>query len=289
MRVAGRPGRRRSRRARAARRTCAARLPCRSAIPCSSIGSTIWSPIVLTGLNAFIAPWKTIAMSFQRCGLIVSSPPREDVLAVEEHPAGRRDAVGGSRPMSARIVVVLPQPDSPTSPSRSPSSSVEADALDGVQLAAARQVEPDVEVLDLEQDRRSRAHSPAAFAPAACTRKRLTERWPTRSRGLSASSTDWPIIVQARMTSVTQTPGGTIAHQALLIDRVARERVLDQPPPRDRARVAEAEERDERLGEDRERDHQDGVRDQERRHLRQDVLERSSRRLPAPSARARFT
>ncbi len=47
------------------------------AIPCSSIGSTICAPIVLTGLNAFIAPWKTIAMSRQRCGLTDSSPVRQ--------------------------------------------------------------------------------------------------------------------------------------------------------------------------------------------------------------------
>ena len=59
-----------------------------SAMPCSSIGSAIWSPIRFTGLNAFIAPWKTIAMSFQRCGLTLSSPSDEDVLAVQEDPAG---------------------------------------------------------------------------------------------------------------------------------------------------------------------------------------------------------
>ena len=54
-------------------RTCArAALP--DAVPWSSIGSTICAPIVLTGLNAFIAPWNTIAMSLQRCGLTVSSP-----------------------------------------------------------------------------------------------------------------------------------------------------------------------------------------------------------------------
>ena len=33
---------------------------------------------------------------------------------------------------------------------------------------------------------------------------------------MSASSIDWPTIVQARITTVTHTPGGTIAHQALL-------------------------------------------------------------------------
>ena len=56
-------------------------------------------------------------------------------------------ALGGSRPISARLSVVLPQPDSPTRPMRSPRASVEADALHGVQLAAAAEVEPDVQVL----------------------------------------------------------------------------------------------------------------------------------------------
>ena len=45
-----------------------------SATSCSSIGSTICLPTVFTGLKAFMAPWKIIAMSFQRCGLTVSSP-----------------------------------------------------------------------------------------------------------------------------------------------------------------------------------------------------------------------
>ena len=97
--------------------------PCRSASPCSSIGSAIWSPIVFTGLKAFIAPWKTIAMSFQRCGLIDVLAAREDVLAVEHAPCPTTRAFGGSSPIIARIVVVLPQPDSPTSPIRSPSRS----------------------------------------------------------------------------------------------------------------------------------------------------------------------
>ena len=155
----GRPGRPRCRRARAARRPALAP-PCRSRRPCSSIGSAICSPIVLTGLNAFIAPWKTIAMSFQRCGLIVSSPPREDVLAVEEHRARRPLAVGGSRPISARIVGRLAAAGlADEARAARPRRSSKRDALDGVQLAAARQVEPDVEVLDLEQRRRSSASS----------------------------------------------------------------------------------------------------------------------------------
>ena len=87
----------------------------------SSIASTICEPTVRTGLSAFIAPWKTIARSTQRCGRIVSSPP-----ASMSSPSSRIRpaalAFGGSRPIAASAVVVLPQPDSPTRPSRSPAS-----------------------------------------------------------------------------------------------------------------------------------------------------------------------
>ena len=58
--------------------------------------------------------------------------------------------------MIARPTVVLPQPDSPTSPSVSPRSSVERHAVDGAHLArlarkhAAEDREPDVQVLNFE-------------------------------------------------------------------------------------------------------------------------------------------
>ena len=101
-------------------RACAA-LP--RATPWSSIASTIWWPMRCTGLNAFIAPWKTIAMSFQRCGRTESSPrARMSSPSSSTRPATL--ALGGSRPISARLSVVLPQPDSPTSPMRCPRSSV---------------------------------------------------------------------------------------------------------------------------------------------------------------------
>ena len=95
---------------------------CPSATPCSSIGSTIWSTTRRTGLNAFIAPWKTMAMSRQRCGRIESSPPaRMSSPSSTTRPATL--AVGGRSPINARIAVVLPQPDSPTRPIRCPSVS----------------------------------------------------------------------------------------------------------------------------------------------------------------------
>ena len=78
------------------------------------------SPIVLTGLNAFIAPWKTIEMSVQRCGLIESSP-RARMSSPARITLPDTDALAGKSPIIARIVVVLPQPDSPTRPIRWPS------------------------------------------------------------------------------------------------------------------------------------------------------------------------
>ena len=98
----------------------------RAALPSASlaftIGSWICEPIVLTGSKAFIAPWKTIEMSFHRCGRIVASPPARMSSPLRIIlPAAL--AVGGKSPIIARIAVVLPQPDSPTRPSRSPGSS----------------------------------------------------------------------------------------------------------------------------------------------------------------------
>ena len=93
------------------------------ASPCSSSASTIWLPTVRTGFSAFIAPWNTIAMSTQRCGRIEDSPPAStSTPSSSTRPAAL--ALGGRSPMIASAVVVLPQPDSPTSPSRSPRSSV---------------------------------------------------------------------------------------------------------------------------------------------------------------------
>ena len=62
-----------------------------------------------------------------------------------------------------------------------------------------------------------------------------------RRRGLSESSIVWPMIVQARTTSITQTPGGMTAHQASLMSASSvkefsisrpHEIVLGSPRPR---------------------------------------------------------
>ena len=60
-------------------------------------------------------------------------------------------ALGGQQSHHREDRVVLPQPDSPTSPIRSPSRERDVDALHGVQLAAAAQIEPDVQVPHIER------------------------------------------------------------------------------------------------------------------------------------------
>ena len=187
---------------------------------------------VFTGLNAFIAPWNTIAMSRQRCGATVSSP----FASMSSPSSSTRPAtlaLGGRSPISARIVVVLPQPDSPTRPIRSPGRRSKSTPWTACSSPPPRGrtrragPRPGGRAAAVTRSRASRA--------AAAARNRRTDRWPTRSRGLSASSIAWPIIVQARITSVTHTPGGMIAHQALLNTASPVKRVLDQPAPRDRA------------------------------------------------------
>src|SRR5258708_5486990 len=95
--------------------------PAEPAMPCSMIGSAICDSTVRTGFTAFIAPWKPIAMSVQRCGRTESSPPRS-MFVPPSLTSPATDALGGSSPIIARMLVVLPQPDSPTRPNRSPAS-----------------------------------------------------------------------------------------------------------------------------------------------------------------------
>ena len=135
---------------------------------------------------------------------------------------------------------------------------------------------------------------PVTGAPAARhgrSRNRRTARWLERRRGLNASSIACPTIVHREHDDHHRDARRHDRPPGVVEDRVVRERVLDQPAPRDHARVAEAEERHERLREDRVGDEQHGVRDQERHHLRQHVPEdaasRCRRRAPSPAGRRR--
>ncbi len=84
------------------------------------MASVIWSPTVRTGFSAFMAPWKTSERRVQRNARSEgpSSPTRSTPSNQTEPPT--IFPPGGRRRMRPSTVVVLPQPDSPTSPSVSP-------------------------------------------------------------------------------------------------------------------------------------------------------------------------
>ena len=146
----------------------------RSPMPCSSIASTIWLPMRCTGLKAFIAPWKTIAMSVQRCGRTRVLAAGEDVLAVQQHAPG--DArVGRQEPHEREAEGRLAAAGLADEAHALAAREREARALHGVQLAALRRG-------------RTRRAGPAPRARALRSRrvlgrragrrrKRRTERW----------------------------------------------------------------------------------------------------------------
>ena len=97
-----------------------ARLPCGQQRNACDSASLIWSPTVKTGSSALIGSWKIIAISRPRTARI----SRADKVA-RSRPSNRiwPDSLadrGGNRRSSDRPVTVLPQPLSPTMPTRSP-------------------------------------------------------------------------------------------------------------------------------------------------------------------------
>ena len=171
-------------------------------------GSATSAPIVIAGLSEACGSWKTIC-SRRRSGRSSASLRPVELLALEPDRA-RRSA--STSPSSVRPSVVLPDPDSPTSPSTSPwrrSSETPSTALTEPRLAAAQAVEErsphrvgGVEVADLEQ----RVSPLAAARPARRDRSCLLrhERTPRaraargRPRGSRSSGpcsqheTRWP-------------------------------------------------------------------------------------------------
>ncbi len=81
--------------------------------------STIWKPIVKTGLSAVIGSWKITAISRPRMWRILEvGMPMSSRSPSITLPVAR--PFGGSRPMRAIEDCVLPEPDSPTIASTSP-------------------------------------------------------------------------------------------------------------------------------------------------------------------------
>ena len=79
---------------------------------CVRIASVICMPTRIVGFSDRAGSWKTIAMSWPRC-----LRSRSSVSPISSVPRSRAEpltaAAGGSRPMMARQLTVLPEPDSP--------------------------------------------------------------------------------------------------------------------------------------------------------------------------------
>ena len=94
------------------------------------------------------------------------------------------------------------------------------------------------------------------------------------------------MIVQASTTSITQMPGGSTAHHASLMIASSLNAFSIRLPHEIVAGVTEPEEGDKGLGEDRIGDQENRVRNEERRHLGQDVAHDEARVAGAESPRS---
>ena len=88
---------------------------------CTRIASLIWSPIVSTGLSEVIGSWKIIAMSPPRSSRnsFLRMPIRSRPSNVA-WPATIRPGGTGISPSIDMTLTLLPEPDSPTTPTVSP-------------------------------------------------------------------------------------------------------------------------------------------------------------------------
>ena len=90
---------------------------------CAVMASSIWRPTFVTGFSEVMGSWKIIATSLPRKSRIsssvifVTSFPRNRILPEVILPGS------GSNRRIDRAVMVLPQPDSPTTPRVSPAST----------------------------------------------------------------------------------------------------------------------------------------------------------------------
>ena len=179
---------------------------------------------------------------------------RQDVLAVQQHAA--RDArVGRQQPHQGEAERRLPAARLAHQAQALAARERELGSLHRVELAARPRLEPDVQVLHLEHGRalmcrrpRSGAEPEAPHRDVAHAQARVERVLDRRAEHRQADDDD-----RDRDPRRHDRPPGADA------DRVARESVLDQEAPRDRARIAQPEERDRGLGEDRVGDHDQAV------------------------------
>ena len=86
------------------------------------MGSAICLPVSLTGLRAFIAPWKMMLISFQRMRLMPYSVRLARLRPSKSTSPLTMRPFSGSSLRIESAAVVLPQPLSPARPRLSPGS-----------------------------------------------------------------------------------------------------------------------------------------------------------------------
>ena len=242
VRVGAGPRRPAARPARAARRPggCACVVG-RGPGSCSRIGSAIWSPIRCTGLSECSAPWKTIE---------APGPAHRPQVAPASSSARPRRRSSTSPVTVARRRAAAAGRCWPASTCR---SRLARDADD---LAARRRS-------GRRRARRARRRPSVAVGDRQVANPEQVSVTPlsalARQPRVEDSSSARPTRVNASTTRTTQTPGGRMYHQAPGRDRADAERVVEHRAPRDAGRVAEAEEAQRRLGQDRDRHGQRGV------------------------------
>ena len=111
----------------------------------------IWRPIFITGLSDVIGSWKTIAISVPHSARSWSLLAPDELLARRRWPTrcGRR-CCAVRRPMIERASTVLPEPDSPTTPSVLPRSRLKVTPSTALTMPAGG-VEVRPEVVDHEE------------------------------------------------------------------------------------------------------------------------------------------
>src|SRR3989454_5921078 len=239
--------------------------PCASSkdmLSWSAIASAICQLTRLTGLRAFIAPWKTMAMCFQR--ILRSS---DSLIVARSFPEYRMwpstiRPFFGSRRMIDSAVVVLPQPLSPASPRLSPFSSFHETS------STARTVPERVSKYVLRWSTSMRAvHSPLAEFRVQDLVQGVAEERESEDDGDERQ----PRHHDRRPVSVD--------------DRTARLRLMEDDPPAQRADLHLAEEREGAFRQDGHGNGQDRVSEHQREDVREDVL--AEDRYPARAGRSR--
>ena len=93
------------------------------AVPCTTIGSMIWSPIRRTGFSALRGFCDTMPTRVPRVRRIATSSARNMSTPATSTVPERVTSARANAPTIERRIIVLPEPDSPTTPSASPGAT----------------------------------------------------------------------------------------------------------------------------------------------------------------------